>query len=127
MTMKLLESLEAVYNIFYSSRIFLTASEKLALKQHVVAMGECHMWLREDARTRHELSWQVLPKVHQTQHLPKQADLINPRYTMNYCEESCAGILAMIWGGSLDGRYEGTVQLAVLYKYLVLLEHKLNL
>ena len=100
MAMKILESLEAVYNIFDSSQIFLKASAKIAHTRHVVAMGECHMWLRDDARSRHELSWQVLPKVHQTQHLPKQADLINPRFTMSYCEGGCAGILAMIWAAA---------------------------
>ena len=127
MMAKFLSHLEAVYDVYFSGSMFLDGPAIDRLQFNLYRMGECHMWLREACRSRGELAWQVLPKCHQAQHLGMQARLINPRFVMNYLEESCAVFLSKIWKGSLDGRFEETVQATVLLKYLVVLQYKLNL
>ena len=70
---------------------------------------------------RGEVSWWISPKVHYMQHFEQQADLINPRYTQCYAEESLMGRIAKIWRATAVGQYANIIQRAVLIRYLTVL------
>ena len=76
------------------------------------------MQLREVARQKGWLLWNVTPKVHKMQHVPLLASVINPRFVQNYAEESLIGTCTAIWARSVSGRYRSVAQRAVLAKKL---------
>ena len=116
---KVAESLCGIYDVLYSSDMFLTDVQLADLRQRTLSLGRHFMQCREHAREEGKLYFQVRPKVHYCMHFPHQALLINPRFVQCYGEESLIGRITKIWRGSASGPYWKRVNLTVLTKYLI--------
>ena len=115
------------YHIIYGAGYFLTASEKGELGESLLILGVNLQRLRGWSHARGEFSWWVSPKVHYAQHFQLAADLINPRFTQCYCEESMMGRISTIWESCASGPYARTIQRAALLRYLTILVIELRL
>ena len=93
------------YHILYNSPMFLSDATKAELKTCLLTLGRNMQKLNAFSVGRGELSWWISPKVHYMQHFEQQADLINPRYTQCYAEESLMGRIAKIWRATAVGQY----------------------
>ena len=118
---KVCEDTNTMYRIMYSAGFFLSVAQKAELRTTALHLGKHWMAASSHAALRGDLQFQMTPKVHITQHVPDQADLINPRYVQNYRYESLVGRVAAMWAASATGPYEDSIQKTVLLKYLVVL------
>ena len=113
---RLVTSLNKVYEVLYNADCFLDAAELEALGAALVEMGREHMRCRQYADALGEPAFQVRPKAHYAQHLHQQARLINPRFTQCYKEESMMGTTSNIYHNTCNGPYKKTIQRVVLMK-----------
>ena len=119
--MKVAESLCGIYDVLYTSDMFLTDIQIGHLKQRTLQLGRHFMQCREHSREEGKLYFQIRPKVHYCMHFPHQACLINPRFVQCYGEESLVGRVTKIWRGSAAGPYWKRVNKTVLVKYLTVI------
>ena len=85
----------------------------------ILRFGVSYMHLRECAKRKNWMLWNVTPKVHRMQHLVLLSSVMNPRFLQNYAEESLIGTCTKIWARSVAGRYRSVVQTTVLVKKIV--------
>ena len=114
---KVIDSLCVVYMVLYQSEMFLTVLQKKTLRDAILKFGRHYQWLNAEARRTAGSTWATFPKTHAMQHLPDQADLINPRCVQNYAEESLIGKTSLMWKAAVNGPWRRTVQRTVLVKY----------
>ena len=69
-----------------------------------------------------DLLWRFTPKVHLVQHLPSQAELVNPVMVQNYAEEGMIGRVTKVWRSCAHGSYMNGVQHTALLKALCALQ-----
>lgn len=112
-------ALNQFYYVIYAGDVFLTAREKRLLRISTLEMGMMHMKCRQHAEAAGEMSFQVKPKAHYTQHIPYQSQLFNPRFVQCYQEESMVGLIKMIYMKSKSGPYAKRIQRVVLIKYIL--------
>ena len=124
---KVCKSMSTFYNTMYSGGMFLTREEKATLTDCVNRLGRHTQLLRTISESRNERHWYMPPKTHYGQHFPEQADLMNPRFSTTYSDESFIGVLTKIWAGSCNGPFQNNQQRVVLLKALVLLILTLDL
>jgi len=114
--LKCVESLSAVYDIFYAGSYVLTAAEAEAAARHLTRMGLHYQrlaFLHTD-----QLAWQMRPKLHYAvAHLAGQAKLINPRYVQTYGSEGLVGKVCNIYKASQSGPYHAGLQRTIFTKY----------
>ena len=67
------------------------------LRLVTLSFGESFMQLREIARQKGWMLWNVTPKLHKMQHLPLLATVINHWFVQNYAQESLIGTCTAIW------------------------------
>ena len=89
------------------------------LRSICIEFGEHFMWCRELSRRDGLLWWEITPKVHKMQHVPKMAQMINPRFVQCYFPESLIGTTTKVWKRSMSGRYKNSAQRVVLSKRLL--------
>ena len=118
--------LDRLYVIIYTEGVFLSASALAEFRRVLLRFGMAIQQLRELARARNLLAWNMTPKVHMFQHMDQQAAVVNPRVIHNYSEESQIGTTTAVWRRSASGRYRRTVQRIVLCKRLVSLMIRLE-
>jgi hypothetical protein len=116
---KACEWLVRVYDIMSDASTFLSAEEKQDLTAAIQRFLDHYQWLSAHAIRNGVLSWNYTPKFHYLQHIGMMAEMINPRVVMNYREESFIGATAILTAANADGRWERTLQVRTLRKYLV--------
>ena len=116
---RMLESLSTMYEVMYASGIFMTADQHARFKSAVRSFGVDFQGFRADAMRRESHTYQVTSKVHKVQHLPLHAGVVNPIHVQCYADERQMGTTAAVWRGSLNGRYQRSIQRVVLTKRLV--------
>ena len=109
---------DMAHMLFSRCARFLTGPEQVEFQEVVQSLGLSYQWMRHYVRIAGIMAFPVTPKVHQIQHLPAQAYLINPARVTNYSEEGCVGSVCRIFKSSKFGRYLGRVQEVVLRKRL---------
>jgi hypothetical protein len=114
------------YEILYNGGVFLNAGEKDELRRVLNRLGAAMMQLREISRQTSLFAWQITPKTHMLQHFSGYSAVVNPRFLMNYQEDSSVGTVTRVWSRSAAGRYRRTVQRMVLMKLLVALMIRLE-
>ena len=125
-TRKVCDALVAIERIMYSSNMFFDDAQKLAFKNEFLKLGQNWMYLRNVCYGLEIDAWQIRPKVHYCCHLPSQGDLINPRFTQVYGEESLIGKVARVWRASAQGPFHATIQKSALSRYATGLEVRLT-
>ena len=116
-----------VYDILYSSDMFLSADALAALKAALDLFGVHFMRLRSIAEVRGLMYFQLTPKVHFMQHIYLQCCLINSRFCTCYSQESMVGRITKIYKSNKNSRYRGTIQRSTLLRYLVFFACELEL
>ena len=111
----------------YSSGMFFNDAQKNEFREQFEKLGLAFMHLRHDCHLRSIDAWQITPKVHVCMHLPSQGDLINPRYTQVYAEESLMERVARLWRSAACGPYHASIQLSCCARYWTGLEVRLNI
>ena len=111
---KVFHGLGEADRIMYGADTFFTEDEKLRFKGAMFKMAKNWMYLRDQCRIAGVDAWQITPKCHVYHHLPSQAELINPRVTQVYTDESMIGKTAKVWRASARGPYNATIQHTVL-------------
>ena len=111
--------LQRMYQILYSSGLFLTDAELNEFRRVLSRFGASFQTLRALAEADNRMLWHIIPKVHISQHLSTQAAVMNPRFCQNYTEESQIGTATRIWKRSASGKYRSGIQRLVLLKRLV--------
>ena len=119
---KCAEWLAAVYEILDASGVFLTWQQWSNFDHAISRFVMHYSWLALDAIGRGEFLWNVVPKFHMLCHLSDQAQLLSPKATHTYKEESFVGRLTQLWAALANGPYFETVQKRALTRYLVGLE-----
>ena len=112
-------SLARFYEIVYGNDIFLPPGALSEVRRVVLRLGVSIQQLREFARLSGEMSWNMTPKKHCSQHFVSQAAIWNPIFVQCYEEESQIGSTTCVWKRSCSGRYRSGVQRMVLLKRLV--------
>ena len=112
--------------IQYNASVFFTLDEKRCFAQQFDILGNNWMYLRSMFRLAKVDAFQITPKVHIFFHLPMQSDLINPRMTQVYQEESLIGHVARVWRASAKGPYRATVQQSALMRLFAGLECRMT-
>jgi hypothetical protein len=111
--------LHEFYSIIYAAPVFMTDRDLDRLRSICIEFGEHFMWCREFSRRDGLLWWEITPKVHKMQHVPKMAQMINPRFVQCYFPESLIGTTTKVWKRSMSGRYKNSAQRVVLSKRLL--------
>ena len=124
---KILESLVAMYDVFYQEPMFVPGAACRRLSAATLAFGLEFQRARQQARRREVLAYNITPKVHKTQHLPLMASALNPSFVQNYDEESQMGTTGRVWKKSMSGRFQKHVQKLVLVKRTTALPVRLEL
>jgi hypothetical protein len=115
---KVIESMDALYKLVYNAGFWLTLGEMDAFSKHCRRIGNNWQMLATITAGQLVRSWPQRPKLHYSvAHLPRQAQLINPRFVQAYMSESMVGRVAKIYRKSMDGTHEH-VQAKVMKKYL---------
>ena len=125
-TQRAARCMQRMYDILYTAGTFLSPAENAEVRCVCLRFGACLQTLRELARREHFLAWNLTPKCHYSQHLPMQAQLLNPRWCQNYSEESQIGSTTLAWRKSATGHYRRVTQRLVLIKRLVALMVRLE-
>ena len=110
--------MDRLYAILYDGPMFLSAAEKLELKQVSHRLLLHYVWLSAWSARRGKLWWNFVYKFHYMYHLVQQANLINPRFAQSYTEESLVGKIMLIYKASCNGPFFAHVQRTVLKKWL---------
>ena len=123
------DSLDDLYNALYGSPTFPSDAEVDRIRQVCLEFGSAYQKMREYSRRAGRFAFNVTPKVHKVQHVPKLSTSINPIRVQVYSEESMMGSVTKTWRGSKNGRYKHVVQQVVLVKQLtgMLLRYELAL
>jgi hypothetical protein len=116
---KVFQCLLAFNNIIDNSGEFLTDDQKLQLSKSIYGVLINYSWLAKNAVSRGLLRWHITPKFHYFAHLIVQADVINPRFTRCYTEESMVGRVAKMFRTSAKGPFQNSIQATVLAKYIL--------
>ena len=123
----LTEQLCEFYAIVRGQGMFMAPASVRKLRQVCERFGSTFMQLRDQARENNWCAFQVTTKVHNMQHLPIMAKLLNPGEISCYADESSIGSTTKVWKRSLAGRHDQVNQRNVLAKrvlgVLVRLEH----
>ena len=118
--LKIVQSLQTVYDILYSGEFFLTPNEVGTLHNKLTRMGVNYQLLATQTSAQGQLRWKQTPKLHYAVgHMAMQAALINPRYVQTYGSEGLVGKVCQIFKKTMDGPYHATVQRKILRKYKV--------
>ena len=118
--LKVIESLNAVYELLYSADYFLSTEQVRALRKHLTRMGSHYQLLAVRTSASGETKWKQTVKTHYAVgHLADQAVLINPRFVQTYGSEGLVGKIAAIYKRSQDGPFHASLQKKVLTKYRV--------
>lgn len=123
---KVFDALFEIEHIMYSSGMFFTDAQKESFRNQFSKLGRAWMFLRHYSSVLRTDAWQVTPKVHICFHLPSQGDLINPRFTQVYGEESLMGKVARLWRSAASGPYHASIQKSSLARYWTGLELRLS-
>ena len=116
--LKVVDSLQSLYNIFYGARDFLTIAEQELVLKHCNRLSKNYQILAVQAVAARQKYWKQPVKLHYVVgHLPWQARLINPRKVQGYCSESMVGLMADIYGKSMYGPHHAKVQNKFAIKY----------
>ena len=115
------------HKLSYSTGTFFTREELKAFGEAADGMGKYMQLLRNMAKKKQQLLWQIKPQTHYMQHFPQEARLISPRLVQCYIEESYIGKIAQIWSSTKNGPYKETIQFEALLKYLVWLTIEMGL
>ena len=118
---KVTDSLDGMVQVLYNADIFLTASEKVEVAEHILRFGRHMQWLASNSTfVSGQLLWHITPKCHMMQHLSEQADLCNPRWIQAYLEESIVGETCKIYAKAAVGPdFPEVREHNTLLKYLV--------
>ena len=116
---KMFSSLCTVYDTLYSSDMFMTSTQRDTLKLATLRFGRHYQWLNIKSTGDGICMYNVKPKHHFMQHIPRQSRLLNPRFTQCYMEEGFIGDVSDMWKSSVNGPYEKTMQRTVLVRNLV--------
>ena len=111
-------SLDDLYNTLYASPMFPPGAEVDRIRQLCLDFGCAYQKMRELSRRAGKYAFNVTPKTHKVQHVPKLAACINPVRVQVYSEESMMGSVTKTWRGSKSGVYKHVVQRVVLIKQL---------
>ena len=91
------KALGELYNVLYSSGIFLTREQHGAVIRECDKMGKHYMWLASYCTEQGARRWSMVPKLHYAVgHLPDQARLVNPVFVQGYRSESMVGKVTTI-------------------------------
>ena len=116
--LKIIESLNAAYVIFYNAGTFLTDAECQRLKTHLTHLGRHYQVLQLRDLELNRPRWKTTTKMHYVcAHLGDQAELINPRRVQGYASESMVGRVCTIYKASQRGPYHDRIQEVALTKY----------
>ena len=100
--------------------MFLTDDELKELDFHTKRWGRNLMWLADHSVRSGKLAWHITFKCHVAQHLPFQAEVLNPRFTQNYADESMVGRMSRMFFAAANGPSDQEVlQYSVLRKYII--------
>ena len=95
--LKVVESLQAAIDIFYSNGSFLSEETVTALARHLNKMGQNYQVLQNLAFQDKQTRWKTTVKMHYVVgHPADQATLINPKATQGYRSESMVGTVCTI-------------------------------
>jgi len=114
--LRLITALRDFYDTLYGQPLFVSDAALATLRACTDDFGLAYQELREWARTRRLLFFNVRPKTHGMMHVPEYAAVLNPRWVQNYSEESLIGSTCAIWKRSARGRYHAGIQRTVLVK-----------
>ena len=98
--------------------MFLSGEQVATPQGHCTTFGLSYQRLRNLAATAGDLVWPVRPKVHNMQHVPELANILNPAQVQCYVEESYMGTTQQAWKKSMVGWCKAKVQAVVLTKRL---------
>jgi len=116
--LKVAQSLNKLYELFYGAGHFLSEDEKNLVYKHCNRLGQHYQLLAVQAVKDKEKLWKQQPKLHYVvAHLPTQSRLINPRFVHGYTSESMVGAMADIYTKSMSGPHHRTVQIKFATKY----------
>ena len=116
--LKVIESLQACYNMFYGAGYFLPPAEIERLDFLLSRLGRNYQVLSVQTSAAGLAAWKQTPKLHYAvAHLSAQAALINPRFTQTYGSEGLVGKVAAIYRMSQNGPFRAGVQRKILLKY----------
>ena len=116
--LKVVESLQALYDVFYSGGYFLTPAELATTRRQLLRLGLNYQRLAVLAVAENDLAWKQVPKLHYVVgHLAWQCRLINPRYVQTYGSEGMVGKICGIYRASQNGPYAAGLQTTILTKY----------
>jgi hypothetical protein len=116
---KACEWLVRIYEVMDNASRFLTQAEKDDLSYSIQRFLDHYMWLSCHSIRVGVLAWHYTPKHHYLLHVAFMADLINPKCVQNYRDESFVGVTTTLSAANANGRWERTIQIRTLRKYLV--------
>ena len=112
---KVVESLNAAYELMYAAGYFLSDTQAATLASHLTRMG---LHFQRVAMGAEEGAWRMRPKLHYAvAHLAPQAVLINPRFVQTYGSEGMVGKVCGIYKAPQNGPYGAGLQLSMFDKY----------
>eukprot|EP00959_Pyramimonas_sp_CCMP1952_P055964 1169210-Pyramimonas_sp.AAC.1 len=82
--------LHECYKLMESQPLFMSSMSVAALERTCMRFGRNFMICRDHCRQANVLAWEVTPKVHKMQHLPRLAEVFNPVRISCYIDESLA-------------------------------------
>lgn len=116
--LKVVQSLQTLYDVFYGAGYFLTQEEKVLVAKHCNRLGMNYQVLAVAAMRAGSKLWKQTAKLHYcVGHLPDQSRLINPRYVQGYTSESMVGSMKEIYVKSMSGPHHKVVQHKFAHKY----------
>ena len=116
--LKVISSLQDIYDVCYSSTSFLTPASQDKLRKACYRLGIHYQALQVLSLAAGDKFWKSSSKLHYTcAHLCEQAALVNPRTVQGYMSESLVGVICMIYHLSQGGPFHRRVQEIALLKY----------
>ena len=116
--LKVVESLQAAYELMYGGSYFLSVEQVRELRKALTRLGQNFQQLSVLTSRAGELRWKNTPKLHYVVgHLAAQAKLVNPRFTHTYGSEGLVGKICDIYKQSQNGPFANGIQTTVLLKY----------
>ena len=116
--LKVVESLQAAYDVFSVNDSILEEGACAALQRHLTRLCQNYQVLEAMAHQDDKALWRSVPKLHDAGgHLAWQAQLVNPRHVQGYVSESMVGQLCAIYEMSQRGPFRRTVQRIAMQTY----------
>ena len=116
--LKIINSLDCIYRIFYDGSCFLGESELASLREHLDRLARHYQHMQVLSLVAGKMRWKTTVKLHYVvAHLHAQAQLINPRFVQGYSSESLVGTICGIYSKSQSGPFHRTIQRVCLLKY----------